>query len=105
MDGIEVVHSHHRPVIDGQGIEVAPDSEKEVRQNNDSIYVSGPHRPGDSAEDDLKNPNKTICGLKPTLFWTLLAIALLVVIGAAVGGGVGGTLANRHTSEPSTTNG
>ncbi|OOQ86674.1 hypothetical protein PEBR_20743 [Penicillium brasilianum] len=105
MDGIEVVHSHHRPVIDGQGIEVVPDSEKEVSQNNDPIYVSGPNRPGDSAEYDLKNPNKTICGLKPTVFWTLLAIALLVVIGAAVGGGVGGTLANRHTSEPSTTNG
>lgn len=93
-----MVHSQQRPARDDPGIEVAPDSEKEVSQNNDPIYVSGPNRPGDFGEDDLKDPNKTTCGLKPTVFWTLLVIALLVVIGAAVGGGVGGTLANRHTS-------
>lgn len=101
MDGIEVVNPQQRARGDDPGIQVAPDYEKEVSQNNDPVYVSGPDRPNGAGEDDLKSPNKAICGLKPTVFWTLLAIALLVAIGAAVGGGVGGTLAKRHTSEPS----
>lgn len=103
MDGIQVVHPQQRAGRDDPGIEVVPDSEKEVSHNSDPIYLSGPHRSDGSAEDELKNPNKTICGLKRTVFWTLFAIALLVVIGAAVGGGVGGSLANRHALEPSQT--
>lgn len=103
MDGIEVVHSHSRARVDDPGIQVVTDSEKEVCSNGDPIYVSGPERPNGAGGDGLKSSSRTICGLKPTLFWTLFAIALLVVIGAAVGGGVGGTLANRHTSEPSQT--
>lgn len=101
MDGLEVMHPQQRAQVDDPGIQVAPYSEKQVRQNYDPIYVSGPDRPNGEEEEDLKRPNKAICGLKPTVFWTLLVIALLVVIGAAVGGGIGGTLANRHASEPS----
>lgn len=103
MGGIEVVHPQSRTRGDDPGIQVVPDSEKEVSLIGDPIYVSGPGRPNGVGEDGLKSPSRTICGLKPTLFWTLFAIALLVVIGAAVGGGVGGTRANRQTSEPSQT--
>ncbi|KAJ5291911.1 hypothetical protein N7478_001162, partial [Penicillium angulare] len=76
-------------------------SDREVSQNQHPIYVSGPHRPNIRAEDEQKSP-RTICGLKPMVFWTLFGITLLIIIGAAVGGGVGGTLANRHTTESST---
>jgi hypothetical protein len=103
MDGIQAVHPQQRAGRDDPGIEVVPDSEKEVSHNSDPIYLAGPHRSDGSTEDELKNPNRTICGLKRTVFWTLLAIALLVVIGAAVGGGVGGSLANRHISKPTQT--
>jgi len=44
-------------------------------------------------------PKRRIYGLTPTRFWILLAIICFFVIGASVGGSVGGTLAvNKHKS-------
>lgn len=40
---------------------------------------------------------KRICGLAPMWFWIAL-IATIVIIGAAVGGGVGGSLSHKSSS-------
>lgn len=43
---------------------------------------------------------RTICGLAARVFWTIVGVAiLLLVIAAAVGGGVGGSQAARHAKE------
>ncbi|KAJ5096893.1 hypothetical protein N7456_007614 [Penicillium angulare] len=106
MDGLQLGNSQGKlQRNDDPGIEVVFYSDKEVSYNDQHpIYVSGPHKGNIITEDEPRSP-KTICGLKPMVFWILLAIALLTIIGAAVGGGVGGTLANRHTTEPQKTSG
>jgi hypothetical protein len=42
--------------------------------------------------------SRRIRGLKPWLFWLILAIVSLVVIGASVGGAIGGTLAAKSST-------
>ena len=44
---------------------------------------------------------KMICGLKPALFWLVLALVLLVVLAAGLGGGLGGALASRNSGSSS----
>ena len=44
---------------------------------------------------------KTYCGLRPKIFYLCLLGALLVIIGAAVGGGVGHSVSNRKQEVPS----
>ncbi|CAI7606371.1 unnamed protein product [Penicillium glandicola] len=106
MDGIEVAPEQYgRSRRYGNGPEVVPHTEKEVRTDTEGLhYVSGPH-PGTLEDGSLeKSPlkeRKRICGLASTVFW-LLVILVIVVIGGAVGGGVGGTLANRKTTADST---
>ena len=41
---------------------------------------------------------RRIGGLKPWLFWLILALVSLIVIGASVGGAVGGSLAAKGSS-------
>jgi hypothetical protein len=49
--------------------------------------------------DRLKvTSSKRIGGLKPWLFWLILAIVSLIVIGASIGGAVGGSLAAKRSS-------
>jgi len=51
---------------------------------------------------------RRICGLVPRAFWIIMAVGILVVIGAAVAGGVGGILAsknNRSSESASQTSG
>lgn len=86
------------------GPQVAPDTGKEVRTDTAGLhYVSGPTsaNPGILEDGSLKTKSpkepKRICGVTYTIFWLLVAIAILV-IGGAVGGGVGGSLANRKTT-------
>ncbi|KAJ6133013.1 hypothetical protein N7471_008228 [Penicillium samsonianum] len=97
MDGLEVAPEQYR----GTG---TFDSEKEVRTDTAGLhYVSGPTsaNPGILEDGSLKTKSpkepKRICGVTYTVFWLLVAIAILV-IGGAVGGGVGGSLANRKTT-------
>ena len=45
-----------------------------------------------------QKPSRRIGGLKPWLFWLILAIVGLIVIGASVGGAVGGKLAAKGNS-------
>jgi hypothetical protein len=52
--------------------------------------VTDNYAPGESS--------RRIGGLKPWLFWLILAIVSLIVIGTSVGGAVGGTLAAKSSS-------
>ncbi|KAI9722683.1 MAG: hypothetical protein M1812_001614 [Candelaria pacifica] len=46
-------------------------------------------------------PSRTICGLRPATFWLALALGAVIII-AAVGGGVGGSLAAKRSSSKPT---
>jgi hypothetical protein len=49
--------------------------------------------------------HKKILGMRPVIFWVMLAL-VVIVVGGAVGGGVGGSLANnskKATSSVATT--
>lgn len=51
----------------------------------------------DDAEEVQTNSKRIdrICGLSKRLFWILIAVAIVVVIGAAVGGGVSASMSNK----------
>ncbi|KAF3034343.1 hypothetical protein E8E11_000442 [Didymella keratinophila] len=57
----------------------------------------------ESAEYEQAAP-QTICGLRKRTFWILLGVAL-VLVAAAVGGGVGGALASRSSESSKSSNG
>lgn len=65
-------------------------------------YYAGPPVDPDSQHPsyNAQTPKATVCGLRRSTFWLLVAIAVLL-IGAAVGGGVGGTLASKSSSSGS----
>jgi hypothetical protein len=45
-------------------------------------------------------PERRICGVRARSFWTIFGVAaLLIVIAAAVGGGIGGSQAAKHAKE------
>jgi hypothetical protein len=60
---------------------------------------------------DPESKNRLICGLQPRTFWIISVISLFLLLAAAVGGGVGGSLAakkhrnHRPASTPSATTG
>ncbi|OQE83306.1 hypothetical protein PENNAL_c0033G04990 [Penicillium nalgiovense] len=120
MDGPEVVPEQHKAGKYESGLEVAPEQykydsglevvphmEKEVRRDTAGLhYVSGPTSANpDTTEDgspETKSPErKRICGLTSTVFWVLMGVIAIVVIGAAVGGGVGATVSKKTTSDNS----
>ncbi|KFY24377.1 hypothetical protein V491_02178 [Pseudogymnoascus sp. VKM F-3775] len=49
------------------------------------VQVAGPYAP----QPDEKGKKKRICGLSVVVFWCLIAAAVLIVVGAVVGGVVG----------------
>lgn len=52
---------------------------------------------GDAPKDIVQQRKTEILGLSPVLFWVLMALTFLI-IGGAIGGGVGGSAAQRHRS-------
>ncbi|KAF2177865.1 hypothetical protein K469DRAFT_719336 [Zopfia rhizophila CBS 207.26] len=52
--------------------------------------------------NDGGRDSRTICGLKRKTFWIVAAIVTLLVIGAAVGGGVGGALSQKNSDNANT---
>ncbi|KAJ5494943.1 hypothetical protein N7539_000059 [Penicillium diatomitis] len=99
MNATNIIHPQRGPRSDDPGLQVVPGYEKQVVSNDYPIYLYGPERPEKVDEEETKTPKTTYCGLRPAVFWTLLVIALLVVVGGAVGGGIGGTIASRHSAE------
>ncbi|TVY78245.1 hypothetical protein LSUE1_G003226 [Lachnellula suecica] len=69
--------------------------EKEAYSSLEPVHPNdiskAPPYPGFSPE----GPTKRICGLAPRTFWIVLSISAIGILGAAVGGGVGGSLASR----------
>ena len=71
--------------------------------NHDKRPSISPAEKGQDLQEPPASPRDRICGLRKTTFWLSLILAI-VVIGAAVGGGVGGSLAskNNHNEQVST---
>ncbi|KAJ5144098.1 uncharacterized protein N7515_002885 [Penicillium bovifimosum] len=101
-DGLEVASGFGRWPKSYEGLEVVVEPGKEVPiSREEAYYVSGPDRAGTSISDGTPDdgPKKTdttkgakrVCGLRPTVFRSLLAVSILLVIAAAVGCGVGGS--------------
>lgn len=86
------------------GLQVAPAQQKVVNRDAEGLQYVAP--PGTGyygtayTPDPLKGPiqtpgrKRTLCGLQPIVF-CLSAIVAILIIGGAVGGGVGGSLANK----------
>lgn len=51
------------------------------------------NKDGSGSEESAKERRKRTCGLSPRIFWLLSVVLFLIVVGAAVGGGVGGSIA------------
>lgn len=101
--GLELVSDLQRWPKGYDGLEVRVEQGKEVPITRGGLCpVSVPEMPWPSIPDDglvkADGPKdaKRICGMRPIVFWPLLVVAILIVVIAAVGGGIGGSyLANR----------
>lgn len=82
-DGKEV---YHEPMI--------PYYPPPQQQQQQEVWAHKGEYPPSGLEHDINAGRRprTICGLQKKTFWLLLVLAI-VVIGAAVGGGVGGAMA------------
>lgn len=49
------------------------------------------------------HPARRICGLAARTVWVVIGIVVCFIVGAAVGGGVGAALAERHTKDAAVT--
>ncbi|KAJ6063829.1 hypothetical protein N7499_012509 [Penicillium canescens] len=123
MDGLEVVPgSEMASVKSYSGPQVVPETEKEVKPTRGGLHYVEPNYIPQVKPDyvpPLEKNNKVgppqgrdhkrICGVRSTIFWLLLVIAILVVIIAGVGGGIGGYFLNKNSrnsdsSTPASTN-
>ncbi|ERF73940.1 hypothetical protein EPUS_05363 [Endocarpon pusillum Z07020] len=53
----------------------------------------------DAPSGPLPKRAQRICGLRRRTFWILVILSSVVIVGAAVGGGVGGTMARRYADQ------
>lgn len=53
----------------------------------------------DSSSEPLPKRARSICGLRRRTFWILAILSIIIIIGAAVGGGIGGTVARRNADQ------
>lgn len=84
------------------GVEVVPDSSPQVYYSSQGKEVAYPSHDGDALfpeavpiKSDNGNSQRRLLGLTPRIFWLVL-VAISVIIAAAVGGGVGGSLAGKR---------
>jgi hypothetical protein len=79
--GLHVVEQYHsqKYLAENQGYPKAP-------------WVDQSAYPGHD-----KSQDRRIAGLRPWLFWLLVALISLIVIGASVGGAVGGSMAVKNS--------
>jgi hypothetical protein len=96
--------TYHDPRMTDFGPEVSPTTGKERVSFSGKEFVADygkeyvPPQPSSSIEalrDSPPRNDRTIYGLSARAFWSLIAIIAILVIGAAVGGGVGGSLATK----------
>ena len=98
-EGLQVVDSSHP-----HGLEVAGSNAPEVVPGEASLYQIQQGKQAVTGHDSEKEVapggserRGNICGLRRRTFWILLGVVCLIVIAAAVGGGVGGALSNKHS--------
>lgn len=65
----------------------------EAQQPNQAWAHKEPYTPTPVPEESKSG--RRLWGLKPWVFWTLIAVISIVVIGASVGGAVAGTKSNK----------
>jgi hypothetical protein len=99
--GLEVNYSEHDP----KAFPIArlrEDDGKIVSEKN--ILSTAHHKslppPPPPAPAPAPAPPATVCGLRRRTFWILAGVGAIVVAAAAIGGGVGGSLAHRSKSQP-----
>ncbi|TVY39382.1 hypothetical protein LSUB1_G004333 [Lachnellula subtilissima] len=93
----EMAHSSDLQVVPGFGLEHHYHVGLEVDTTK--------HNPTESHSNSEKQAynsaipyNRRLCGLAPRNFWIIAVVGTIVMIGAAVGGGVGGSLASKSNS-------
>lgn len=95
-----------------EGLQVVSNNEKETISSPSITYLhphaSSEFRPatfGDAQPEipHTKQEKHEICGLRPWLFYTIAAIAIVVVIAAAVAGGVAGSRTRSSASPQAAT--
>ncbi|KAK3358233.1 hypothetical protein B0T25DRAFT_541205 [Lasiosphaeria hispida] len=64
------------------------------------IEEQRPHATSERQDAYLPPPPRTICGIRPRIFWIIVGISAVIIIAAAVGGGVGASLSNRAKQDP-----
>jgi hypothetical protein len=102
MDGLEVVPGFEMASVKSySGLQVVPETEKEVKPTRGGLHYVEPDYVPLENKDKVDPPQgrdrKRICGVRSTIFWLLLVIAILVVVIAGVGGGVGGYFLNKNS--------
>ncbi|KAL5878155.1 hypothetical protein ACKVWC_007305 [Pyricularia oryzae] len=104
--GLQVVPQHHDGLqaVNVDGIEVdyrtAERPWDHPSDKNGKFLVQDHSENGTSTPAAPPKPQNTICGLRKRTFYIGIGILGLIVIAAAVGGGVGGSIAARNASQP-----
>ncbi|KAI0113933.1 hypothetical protein GGR51DRAFT_556431 [Nemania sp. FL0031] len=86
-DGLEISHDKDA------GIQVYYPSNLEVDEGRMPRYIERDSRAPPYELSSSSNSQKTVCGLRKKLFYTLVALLALVIVGVSVGTGVGLTRA------------
>jgi hypothetical protein len=82
-----------RAELDQDPMIVVPEGD----HNGDAQRNNSNNTDGSDSGEAAKEKRKRTCGLSPRIFWLLLAVLFLIVVGAAVGGGVSGSMvADNH---------
>lgn len=97
----EVVH-HANPDCDSHK-EALPSTRHLLPEHEgiEAIYPGSRVKELPAAQSDHGRTGRTICGIRPVWFWSLLGVVVLLIIGAAFGGSVGATHAKSVSSESS----
>ena len=96
----EVCYAHSGPerVLDSEAPEVPYHEAPEVYyEAPEPIPTTLIEHDSDAPKDFVQRRKTQILGLSPVLFWALMALTLLI-LGGAIGGGVGGSAAQREKS-------
>lgn len=78
----------------------APQPYNPVQTQNAYFNVTTEKPGGPPVAGSTGNENHTIGGLRPRVFWSIIAVVSFFVIAASVGGAVGGTRASQNASTP-----
>ncbi|KAK1753797.1 hypothetical protein QBC47DRAFT_387152 [Echria macrotheca] len=106
LETVQNLHSPRWNPLLGNGLEVVPDGHHRpyehndkhhvfVRSKDDKILVNADPQPPEVAFDEgnASTPPAKIWGIRRKLFWIFVALTVIVVLAASIGGGIGARLA------------